>query len=360
MSDDSDEDKQHEPSQRRLDEARKKGQVPVSQDLTTAAVYAALLATVMIGGSWILFGLIGPGTYLLEQSHRLQAGTIRQLQAAVGPVFVQASLALCMLVLPMSVAAFGCLLAQRGLVFAPDKLAPKLSRISPLANARQKFGLDGLVEFTKSVVKMAAISTILVWQIARHANDIGLMIHADPVVSLQALGRLLAGFVMTIALFMAVVGVLDLLWQRMRHLHRNRMSHQEAMEEAKDSEGDPHLKSHRRRRAQELALNSMLADVAKADVIIVNPTHYAVALRWKRADLHAPVCLAKGVDEVAARIRERANLAGVPLHRDPPTARALHATVEIGQPIRPEHYRAVAAAIRFSEKMRRKQRPKMS
>lgn len=356
MSDGSDEDKQHEPSQKRLDEARKQGQVPRSQDLTTAAVYGAFLATLMIAGGWVMSNLSSPGVYLLEQLPRLQTGSARQLHGAIAPVIGQACLVLAVLVLPMCVAALASILVQRGLVFAPDKISPKLSRISPLANARQKFGIDGLVEFAKSSLKMTAISAILVWQISRHAADIGQMIYADPKLSLLAVGRLLIDFLATVALFMGVVGAGDLLWQRMRHLHRNRMSHQEAMDEAKDSEGDPHLKGHRRRRAQEIALSTMLADVAKADVVIVNPTHYAVALRWKRSDLHAPICLAKGVDEVAARIRQRAAISGVPLHHDPPTARALHATVEVGKAIRPEHYRAVAAAIRFSEKMRQKKR----
>ena len=134
------------------------------------------------------------------------------------------------------------------------------------------------------------------------------------------------------------------------------MSFQDMKDETKDSEGDPHAKGMRRQKGQEIALNRMLQDVAKADVIIVNPTHYAVALRWKRSDRHAPVCVAKGIDEVAARIREKAAIAGVPLHSDPPTARAIYASVEIGAPVKPEHYKPVAAAIRFAEalKARRK------
>jgi flagellar biosynthetic protein FlhB len=124
----------------------------------------------------------------------------------------------------------------------------------------------------------------------------------------------------------------------------------------KEAEGDPHLKQHRRMRAQELAMNQMMADVPGADVVIVNPTHYAVALAWDRGPGSAPVCVAKGRDQVAARIRETARQAGVPVHADPPTARALFATVEIGAQIAPEHYRPVAAAIRFAEAMRRKAR----
>jgi flagellar biosynthetic protein FlhB len=131
------------------------------------------------------------------------------------------------------------------------------------------------------------------------------------------------------------------------------MSHQEIREETKQSEGDPYMKAERRQRGREIATNRMLLDVPKADVVIVNPTHYAVALQWARTRGSAPVCVAKGQDDVALRIREIAAEAKVPIHSDPPTARALHAAVEIGHEIRPEHYRAVAAAIRFADRMRK-------
>ena len=160
-------------------------------------------------------------------------------------------------------------------------------------------------------------------------------------------------------LFLAVsvaFGLADYLWQKLEFARRHRMTRKELTDEMKESEGDPHFKADRRRRAQEIATNRMLADVPKADVVIVNPTHYAVALAWARGKDAAPRCVAKGVDEIAARIRERAQENGVPVRRDPPTARALFATVEIGREIRPEHYAAVAAAIRFSDAMRKKAR----
>jgi flagellar biosynthetic protein FlhB len=153
-----------------------------------------------------------------------------------------------------------------------------------------------------------------------------------------------------------VIGAVDFLWQVSEHHRKNRMSHEELKEEVKQSEGDPHMKQQRRQRGMDIATNRMLRDVPSADVVIVNPTHYAVALKWDRGKVGAPVCVAKGVDEIAARIREVAAEAGVPMRRDPATARALHASVEIGQEILPEHYRAVAAAIRFAEAMRAKAR----
>jgi flagellar biosynthetic protein FlhB len=134
------------------------------------------------------------------------------------------------------------------------------------------------------------------------------------------------------------------------------MTRKEMTDEMKESEGDPHVKGQRRSRAIAIATNRMLADVDAADVVVVNPTHYAVALKWDRVRGDAPRCVAKGVDEVAARIRERATLAGVPIHRDPPTARALHASLEIGDEVARADWRAVAAAIRFAEKMRARAR----
>ncbi|MEL6420660.1 MAG: EscU/YscU/HrcU family type III secretion system export apparatus switch protein, partial [Pseudomonadota bacterium] len=124
----------------------------------------------------------------------------------------------------------------------------------------------------------------------------------------------------------------------------------------KDAEGDPHLKQERRSRAQAIAAAQMMVDVPNADVIIVNPTHYAVALKWQREPGTAPVCVAKGVDEIAHKIREIANEAAVPIHSDPPTARAVHELVDVGEEIRAEHYQAVAAAIRFADLMREKVR----
>lgn len=159
---------------------------------------------------------------------------------------------------------------------------------------------------------------------------------------------------MTITCLIAVtVAGVDLVWQRFDHARKLRMSFQDMKQEAKSSEGDPYIKAQRRQRGQAIATNRMLLDVPTADVVIVNPTHYAVALKWSRARGSAPVCVAKGEDEIALKIREIAATAGIPVHADPPTARALHATVELGREITPEHYRAVAAAVRFADRMRR-------
>lgn len=246
------------------------------------------------------------------------------------------------------------LVVQRSVLFTPEKLSPKLSRINPVAAFGQKFGVDGLVDFAKSTAKLCATGAALWWYLARHAEDLFATISLDPAQGVGIMLRLTLGFLVVVLAISVVFGAADYLWQVLRHRARNRMSRQELVEEQKDAEGDPHFKQHRRQRGQDIALNRMLRDVETADVVVVNPTHYAVALKWNRAKRQAPVCVAKGVDEIAAAIRARAAEHGVPIHRDPPTARAIHASVRLGEPIRPDHYRAVAAAIRFAEAMRKR------
>jgi len=242
---------------------------------------------------------------------------------------------------------------QRGFVFAPSKLEPKLSRISPISQAKNKFGRSGLFEFAKSFAKLILYSTVLFVFLLDEMPSMLAAMALSPGQVTVALLRLcisLLGIVFVIALSL---GVLDFTWQRAEHLRKNRMSRKELTDETKNAEGDPLMRQQRRQKGVAIAMNQMLADVPEADVIIVNPTHYAVALKWDRLSLGAPICVAKGVDVVAAQIREIAKEANVPIHSDPPTARALHATVEIGQEVPRDHYKAVAAAIRFADKIRK-------
>lgn len=349
-----DTDKEHEASQQKLDQARKDGDLPKSVDLQSAISTGGLLLTLFALGTWAVESAGTAGMVLLDQAEELSTLVAR---GGSGPV---AGLVLAVAGPPMALLLLGpilviaMLIASRGFVVAPKKLAPKLSRISPIATAGQKFGVDGIVEFVKSTVKLGLVSVILYYFLAARLEEILASLYLTPAMSGALMARLTLNFLLIVFLIQLVLGGIDFLWQTFRHGQRLRMSRKEMMDEFKESEGDPHLKSARRQRAQEVATNRMLTDVAAANVVVVNPTHYAVALKWDRTKYGAPICVAKGVDEVARKIRERAAEHGVPIHSDPPTARAIHAAVEIGQEIRVEHYRAVAAAIRFAELMRRK------
>lgn len=350
-------EKSHEPTQKRLDDARKRGEVVRSNDLTFAAAQAGLLLVAMGFGAASLIRAATLARGLVEQADTLAPALVSPHPGPVaGGIVLAFGAALAPWFAVPLVAVLAMLLAQRAVVFSGEKLMPKLSRISPLANARNKFGRAGLFEFAKSAVKLGVISLVLGFYLTAKAPVLLGAVQLPPGAVVALIGHLLIGFLLIVLAVTGAIGALDYLWQYHEHRRRNRMSHQELLEENRQSEGDPHMKQQRRRKGYEIATNRMLAEVPAADVVIVNPTHYAVALKWNRAARGAPVCVAKGVDEVAARIRAAAVEAGVPIRSDPPTARVLHAAVEVGQQIRPEHYQAVAAAIRFAETMRRRAR----
>jgi flagellar biosynthesis protein FlhB len=353
---DDDADKQHEATQQKLDQARKDGDIPSSVDLQTAAATGGFLLALFSFGAWAIRETGTAGMVLLDQSDHLSTLVAAGSGGTVGGLILGFAIPPMALLLVSPVMVLGLLVSNRGLVFAPKRLSPKLSRISPLAMAKHKFGAAGLVEFAKSTSKLILVSVILYLLLGDRFGDILASLYLSPAMSAALMAQLVLEFLFILLLIQLSIGGVDFLWQNHHHRQKLRMSRKEVMDEFKESEGDPHLKSARRQRAQEVATNRMLGDIATADVVVVNPTHYAVALKWDRKKGGAPLCVAKGVDEVARKIRERAAENGVPIHSDPPTARAIHATVEIGQEIRVEHYRAIAAAIRFADAMRRKAR----
>ncbi len=354
MSEEDDSEKEFEPTQHKLDEARKRGDLVKSTEISVAAAYAGVLVSALGLGTASFRAFGERAMVLIDQAESLSHLILADGSGATGAMIGGFVLAIApWFVLPM-ILVMVSLLAQRALVFAPEKLMPKLSRIDPISNAGQKFGRSGLFEFAKSTVKLVIIGIILGKFLLDRMDTILLSQRLSAPIATVTLLEMLKDFLILLILIAVVIGGVDYLWQRAEFQRRNRMTRKELMDEMKQSEGDPHMKAQRRQRGIAIAMNQMISDVKKADVVVVNPTHYAVALQWERKSGRAPTCLAKGVDEIAARIREVAMENGVPIHSDPPTARAMYATVEVGQEIRPEHYKPVAAAIRFAEKMRRR------
>lgn len=356
MSEEEDGEREHEPTQKKLDDARKRGEVPRSPELSVAAGYLGLLIAAAALGAPALAAMVARFATLIEGADR-HAADLLGGGSSLATGFLVGSLlpALPFLLVP-ALLVLAVLAVQRVLVFAPEKLAPRLSRIDPFANARQKFGRAGLFEFARNAVKLVVVSVLLAAFLRARLPRALVAQRYDPaLVAAEAL-RLVVEFLLLVVLISGAIAAIDYLWQRAEFLRKNRMSRKELMDELKESEGDPHVRAQRRQRAEAIAMNRMLADVPTADVVIVNPTHYAVALRWERKSGRAPICVAKGTDSLALRIREAAMAAGVPIRSDPPTARALHAAVRIGEEVRPEHYAPVAAAIRFAEAMRQRSR----
>lgn len=348
-------EKSFEPTPKRLEDARKKGEVPRSLDLVTSGAYGGLVLALAALGLWSVSRFGSNLVYLLENAsvfadQVFQGGASSALGGALlhilwasTPIFVApAALALLMI------------LGQRSLIFTGSKIQPKLSRISPLSNAKQKFGTDGLVQFMNSFIKMALFTAALWFLLIGTSDRILILYRLSPEAGLGELGQLVLYFLVLVLVISLGIGVLDYLWQRHSHLKKHMMSRKDLQDEAKSSEGDPHMKQQRRQKGMQLAMGQMMAEVPKADVIVVNPTHFAVALAWDRGSAGAPICVAKGVDHIALKIRQIAQTNNVPIHSDPPTARALFAQLDIGDEIEPEFYQAVAAAIRFADMLRKK------
>ncbi len=358
MSDSEDEaDKTHEPSQKKLDDARKKGQIVRSADVTSAMVYGGFLLTFTVWGGRSVTDL---GSSL--QSLFINAGLLpKTSEPNTFSPFLFASLAetgrttVAWFVIP-AIAALLAIFAQQALTFTPSNLQFKLSRISIASNAKNKFGGNGLFEFVKSTIKLIAYSLVLGIFLFNRLELLMTMPNSEPGPALLLLVDILLQLMGMVLIVAVIIAAVDYLWQYFAHMQRQRMSLKELKDELKESDGDPAMKQNRRARAQEIATRQMAAEVQKSDVIIVNPTHYAVALKWSKNRGSAPKCVAKGVDEVALQIRSLAQAAGVPIHHDPTTARALYATVNLDQEISVEHYQAVAVAIRFAENMRQKAR----
>ncbi|MGI1662059.1 EscU/YscU/HrcU family type III secretion system export apparatus switch protein [Palleronia sp. KMU-117] len=351
----ADDDKPYEATQKRLDDARREGEVPSSADLTATAAYGGFIVVALAAGPQALSSAAAFLATMLDQAGPLS----RALFVGGGTAFAGGVLAHTLKTsmvwfLGPAGLALVAILAQRAFVVAPTKVMPKLSRISLIDTAKQKFGRSGLFEFAKSFVKLAIYSVVLGLFLWSRLPAILATATSEPAAIVVGLLKLSVAFLGIVVAISLVLGGVDYVWQVADHARRHRMSRKELTDELKESEGDPYLKQARRQRGYDIATNRMLGEVPTADVVIVNPEHYAVALRWDRGSGRAPICVAKGVDDVARRIREAAAQAAVPIHRDPPTARALHATIGLGEEVLPEHYRPVAAAIRFAEAMRRR------
>jgi flagellar biosynthetic protein FlhB len=346
MADDHDDtEKTEDPTQKRLDDAIKRGDVVKSQEVNAWFVLAA--------AALILLSFAGPmSTQLtvifrgvLENSWRFPAdggGLMR--------IFRELSLetlaAVAIPFLLMMLAALGGNAIQHRLVWSTESLAPKLSKISPLAGAKRLFSKQSVANFVKGLLKLAvvgAVATMLLWPARRKLEG---LVATDPV-AIAPLSRSL-----TLQLFggvvaiLAVIAAIDYLFQYRTWYERQKMSLREIRDEFKESEGDPKIKAKIRQLRASRMRKRMMAAVPSATVVITNPTHFAVALQWERG-MTAPICVAKGQDLIALKIREVAAANNVPIIENPPLARTLHATVEIDEEIPTEHYKAVADVIGY-------------
>ena len=259
------------------------------------------------------------------------------------------------LILPMLVlvvlAVIGNLIQHR-FVFTTEPITPKLSKVSPASGFKRLFSKESLVNFAKGLVKLTVVGALFWFLLYPERDKLDVVIGLEPLQLLPLVQTLAIKLVFGVILFMAVVAGIDFLYQRNRWYEKQKMTMREIKEEYKQQEGDPMVKAKLRQVRMERSRKRMMAAVPDASVILTNPTHYSVALKYDATSMHAPICVAKGVDDTAMRIREIAREHDVPIVQNPPLTRALYATVEIDDEVPEEHYKAVAEVISYIMKLK--------
>ncbi len=345
--------KTEEPTQKRIEDARKKGQVASSREVNHWFMILAATVVVMMVAPGVMEDLRRLFIRFVGQPHQIPTD-FNSLHAILIDLVGAVGMALLPLALLLVAAALLAGLVQNGLVFAPEQLKPKLEKISLLKGVKRLFSSRSLTEFVKGVLKLAvvgAVATMLMIPEFDRIEAIPTQAISDSLGLLHSLAvKLLIGVLAIVSL----IAVLDLLYQRMMHTRQMRMSRQEIKEELKQTEGDPIVRGRLRQIRRERAQKRMMAAVPEATVVVTNPTHYAVALKYDLDEMPAPVVVAKGADHIARRIREIAKENDVPILENPPLAQALHAGVEIGEEVPEQHYKAVAEIISYVLRLRGK------
>jgi flagellar biosynthetic protein FlhB len=252
----------------------------------------------------------------------------------------------------LCIAALAGNVVQHRLVFSTEPIKPQLSRISPAAGLARLFSRQALANFAKGLVKLGVVGAVMASLLWPQRHLLGALVATDPAVILPFTRTLAMKMLGTVVAILAIVATADYLFQYRQWFERHKMSLREVKEEFRQTEGDPAVKGKLRQLRQTRMRKRIMAAVPKASVVITNPTHFAIALRYERG-MNAPVCVAKGVDLIARKIRQVAEEHDIPVVENPPLARALHGTVEIDQEIPQEHYRAVAEIIGYIMRLRR-------
>jgi flagellar biosynthesis protein FlhB len=352
MADENDgAEKTQDPTQKRLDDALDRGDVAKSQEINTWFVISG--ATLVLSS---FSGSIGDGIMpslrgLIANSWMIHPDGASLLGLAQTLLYALIT-ALGVPLLMLAVAAIAGNILQHRLVWSGESLKPKFSKVSPAAGAKRIFGKQAAANFAKGLFKVIALGAVMTAILWPERHRLESMVRFDPVAILGVIKGLTLQLLGAVVAMLAVVAIADYFFQYRQWYERQKMSLQEMKEEFKQSEGDPHVKGRIRQLRNARMKKRMMAAVPKASVIITNPTHYAVALSYERG-MPAPICVAKGADNIALKIREIAGQHDIPIVENVPLARALYATVEIDNEIPVEHYHAVAEIIGYVMGLRR-------
>jgi flagellar biosynthetic protein FlhB len=351
MAEEDDASKTEEPTERKLSKAREKGQVALSQEVKNWSI--------LMGGAGAMI-FMAPGIMtdirvllfkFIQSPHAIPLD-ISHLRLLASDLLLDVGWILTPLMVLLVVLAIASSVVQTGLIWAPEKIKPDPSKISLIKGLKNKVSLKSIVEFVKGIAKIVLVSVVAVALVKPFLSDIALIPTFEMMQTLDRIHIIAIWLMVGTVMVMTVIAALDFLYQKYAHLKQMRMTKHDVKDEQKQSEGDPLIRARIRKLRLERAQQRMMAAVPEADVVVTNPTHYAVALNYKMDDMPAPMLVAKGMDSLAQRIREVAEENDVPIVENPPLARALYATVEIDEEIPEEHYKAVAEIIGYVMRLR--------
>lgn len=354
MASESGQEKTEQPTDRRKKEARKKGTVAKSVDMISAAVFMSVLIALP---SVIKSGYEG---FSKGFQNSLRVSTLDLSSANVGrATFAAVQPMLPALVMVMGIAMMVGLVgnfAQVGFSFNAEAMAPKFSKLNPANGLKRLFGKQTVFELAKNLVKLFLFSWMVYTAIRDNWNQIGMIWTLTPLATMAVVGGLLRTILMRIGFVWLILAIADFAFQKKQVNDQLKMTKEEVRQEMKDAETSPELKGARMRQARKLSRMRMSQAVQTADVIVTNPTHYAVALSYNQGKSHAPIVVAKGVDHMALKIREIAKEAKVPIVENRPLARALHKQCEVGDFVPRELFQSVAEVLAYVYRMTKKVR----
>jgi len=353
MADDQDESqKTEDPTAKKLQEAQEKGEMAKSQEVKHWFILFSVTVIIMISAKSSVAGIRDILGNILGASYKIpvDGNSLRDFASDIlGRVSAY-------MLLPAIILMIGALLGaviQHKPMFSAEKIIPKLNKISPLSGLKKMFSLQNFFEITKSILKIIIVGSVVLFLVWPDRDRLEQMMTQDPgnvsnIIYILVL-RILGGVVAV----MAAIAGLDFLFQKFQFLKKMRMTKQEVKDEMKQTDGDPHIKARLRQIRLERARTRMMAAVPEADVVVTNPTHFAVALKYDQTKMEVPVVVAKGMDHIARKIREVAEENDIPVVENPPLARAIFATVEVDEEIQEDHYKAVAEVVGYIMRLRK-------
>jgi flagellar biosynthetic protein FlhB len=340
-------EKTEQPTARKLSDARDKGQVAKSQDLAAAVMLLAAVVIFVAFGSTLMTTLGGVMRRLLEDDTLGNPTHATSIPAAITWVSMKSVYLLVPLMLLMAVVAYLSQVTQVGLLFTMSPIKPKLDKINPISGAKKLFSKRNLVKAIVNFGKLIVALVVAVLVCSRHIEAVTSLPRLEVAPALYKIALICLELAIWLLLVLLLLAVVDLIYQRWQHIQDLKMTKQETKDERRSVEGDPEVKKRRMRMAQEIALQRIQSAVPDADVVVTNPTHVSVAIKYDAATMRAPRLVAKGADFLALRIRTVARECGVHIVERPPLARALYAAVDVGSEISPEHYEAVAEILAY-------------